>query len=40
MIPALYGKIADLSSLAAALALPAACYAVIAGFGLYARRPA
>jgi len=40
VIPALYGKIADLSSLAVALALPAACYAVIAGFGIYARRPA
>lgn len=41
VIPLLTGVIADLSgSLAIALALPAACYAVIAGFGWYARRPA
>lgn len=41
VIPALYGLLADISgSLALALALPAVCYAVIAGFGLYARRPA
>jgi FHS family L-fucose permease-like MFS transporter len=33
--------IADLTaSLALALALPMLCYAIIAGFGLYARRPA
>ena len=33
--------LADLSgSLALSLALPAACYAVIAVFGIYARRPA
>jgi len=41
VIPALFGLIADASgSLAVALALPAACYAVIAGFGVFARRPA
>ena len=40
VIPLLTGAIADHSSLQVALALPAICYAVIAGFGLYARRPA
>ena len=37
----LTGIIADAtSSLALAFMLPMACYAVIAGFGFYARRPA
>ena len=40
IIPTLYGALADNVGLAAALALPAACYAIIAGFGFYARRPA
>ena len=40
IIPAIYGALADGIGLAAALVLPAACYAVIAGFGWYARRPA
>ena len=41
VVPLLTGTIADLGhSLAVALTLPALCYAVIAGFGLYARRPA
>lgn len=41
VIPLLTGIIADLtSSLAIAFMLPMACYAVIAGFGIYARRPA
>ena len=41
VIPLLTGIIADAtSSLAIAFMLPMACYAVIAGFGLYARRPA
>ena len=41
VIPLATGALADLSgSLAFALVLPAACYAVIAGFGLFARRPA
>ncbi len=40
VIPLLTGMLADLSgSLALAMALPAACYAVIALFGFYARRP-
>jgi len=41
VIPLLTGMIADASgNLAVAMALPAVCYLVIAGFGLYARRPA
>jgi FHS family L-fucose permease-like MFS transporter len=41
VVPLLTGVIADTTgSLAAGLALPAICYAVIAGFGWYARRPA
>lgn len=40
IIPALYGLLADQVGLATALVLPALCYAVIAGFGLFARRPA
>ena len=40
VIPVLYGALADATSLAFALALPAACYAIIAGFGIFARRPA
>jgi FHS family L-fucose permease-like MFS transporter len=41
VIPLLTGIIADLtSSLAIAFILPMACYAVIAAFGFYARRPA
>lgn len=41
IIPLLTGVIADLtSSLAIAFMLPVACYAVIAGFGFYARQPA
>jgi FHS family L-fucose permease-like MFS transporter len=40
VIPLATGLIADTTgSLTASLALPAACYAVIAGFGWYARRP-
>jgi FHS family L-fucose permease-like MFS transporter len=40
IIPPLTGRLADMSgSLALALALPAACYAVIAAFGIHARRP-
>ncbi len=38
IIPPLTGLIADQSSLRMALALPAACYAMIAGYGIYARR--
>ncbi|NML94828.1 sugar MFS transporter [Novosphingobium olei] len=41
VVPLLTGTIADVSGhLTTALVLPAICYAVIAGFGLYARRPA
>jgi FHS family L-fucose permease-like MFS transporter len=41
VIPLLTGFLADTTgSLALALVLPALCYAVIAGFGWYARRPA
>jgi len=41
IIPLLTGVIADLtSSLAIAFVLPMACYAVIAAFGIYARKPA
>lgn len=40
IIPAIYGALADNVGLAAALALPALCYAIIAGFGIFARRPA
>ncbi|HWU73663.1 MAG TPA: sugar MFS transporter [Sphingomonas sp.] len=40
VIPALYGSIADASSLRLALFLPVICYAVIAVFGIYARNPA
>lgn len=41
VIPLLTGMLADASgSLATAMILPAACYAVIMAFGFYARRPA
>lgn len=40
IIPAIYGALADATSLATALILPAACYAIIAGFGVFARKPA
>jgi FHS family L-fucose permease-like MFS transporter len=41
VVPLFTGMIADATgSLAAALVLPALCYAVIAAFGVYARRPA
>ncbi len=41
VIPAIYGALADVTgSLSLALTLPAICYAIIAGFGVFARRPA
>ena len=41
VIPLLTGVVADATgSLGTALLLPAACYAIIAGYGYYARRPA
>lgn len=38
IIPPLTGSVADLASLSIALAVPAVCYAVIAAYGIYARR--
>lgn len=40
VIPAIYGALADTVGLAAALTLPALCYAIILNFGIFARRPA
>ena len=41
VVPLLTGFLADSTgSLGFALVIPAACYAIIAGFGIYARRPA
>jgi MFS transporter, FHS family, L-fucose permease len=40
IIPPAFGALADATSLAFALVLPAACYAIIAGFGVFARKPA
>lgn len=41
VVPLLYGVIADVSgSLVVAMILPITCYAIIAGFGIFARRPA
>ena len=40
VIPAVYGTIADASGLRLALCLPIVCYAIIAAFGIYARKPA
>ncbi|MFC3174128.1 sugar MFS transporter [Novosphingobium bradum] len=41
VLPLLTGAIADAAgSLAVALVLPAVCYAIIAAFGIYARKPA
>jgi FHS family L-fucose permease-like MFS transporter len=41
VVPVVFGMLADATgSLATALILPAICYAVIAGFGIFARRPA
>ncbi|MBS7668949.1 sugar MFS transporter [Croceicoccus gelatinilyticus] len=41
VVPVIFGALADLSgSLAFALILPAICYAIIAGFGIFARKPA
>jgi FHS family L-fucose permease-like MFS transporter len=39
IVPLLTGHVADLAGLKAALAAPAACYAGIVAFGIYARRP-
>ncbi|MBU0670084.1 MAG: sugar MFS transporter [Alphaproteobacteria bacterium] len=41
VVPLFFGMLADVSgSLAVAMILPIACYAIIAGFGVFARRPA
>ncbi len=40
IMPPMFGALADATSLAFALVLPAACYAIIAGFGIFARKPA
>ena len=40
LVPLLGGWVADLSSLAMALTVPVLCYAIIASFGWFARRPA
>ncbi|MCU0946941.1 MAG: sugar MFS transporter [Porphyrobacter sp.] len=40
VIPVLFGALADATSLAFALVLPGLCYALIAGFGIFARRAA
>jgi MFS transporter, FHS family, L-fucose permease len=37
-VPPLTGYMADVTSLGLSLVIPAACYAIIAGFGLYAHR--
>jgi FHS family L-fucose permease-like MFS transporter len=39
VVPLLTGYAADLTGLKMALTVPALCYAVICGFGVYARRP-
>jgi FHS family L-fucose permease-like MFS transporter len=40
IVPVLTGMLADTLSLSLALLLPAACYLVIASYGMYARKPA
>jgi len=40
VVPVITGGAADVIGLKAALIVPAICYAVICGFGIYARRPA
>jgi FHS family L-fucose permease-like MFS transporter len=40
IVPLITGLTADRTTLKAALIVPAICYAVICGFGIYARRPA
>jgi len=40
VVPWITGRAADLMGLKAALIVPAICYVVICGFGVYARRPA
>ena len=42
VVPMLYGVMADATggNLALAMVIPIVCYAIIAGFGIFARRPA
>jgi MFS transporter, FHS family, L-fucose permease len=40
IVPWLFGTMADAAGLRMALIVPVVCYAIIAGFGWYARRPA
>ncbi|ALE17725.1 Fucose /glucose /galactose permease [Altererythrobacter epoxidivorans] len=42
IVPLVFGAVADATggNLALALAIPAICYAIIAGFGIFARKPA
>jgi MFS transporter, FHS family, L-fucose permease len=40
VVPWITGRVADLTSLKFAMIVPAICYAVICGFGIFARRPA
>ncbi len=40
VIPLMTGVLADQTSLSTSMILPAVCYAIIAAFGFYARRPA
>jgi len=40
IVPLIYGHVADISTRQFALLVPALCYTVIAGFGIFARRPA
>ncbi|QZH75766.1 MAG: sugar MFS transporter [Erythrobacter sp.] len=42
IVPLLYGMVADATggNLAVAMVIPIVCYAIIAGFGIFARRPA
>ena len=40
IVPLITGGAADFAGLKAAMIVPAVCYAVICGFGIYARRPA
>jgi FHS family L-fucose permease-like MFS transporter len=40
IVPLATGAFADVASLGAALVIPVVCYAVVALYGWYARRPA
>jgi FHS family L-fucose permease-like MFS transporter len=40
IVPLVTGALADATSLGAALVIPVACYAIVAGYGWSARRPA